>query len=134
MKIVKNITTLMLISLATAGSAFATEYEAGDDAFESKLCVTAATNSKSRLDSRIDHYVTGRILNKKYAIVANEVLCNGTSIAQFAAMAGNDEVAQKLASYQKTKVMIRDIARQDNTFHDNDNDDAAHGNVIIIKG
>lgn len=119
MKIVNTIKTLVIISLAAAGVANANNYKAGDDTMESKLCVSAATSSEFQMTSKIKFYLPGSQINRKYQLVANNVSCNGLSIAEFAADAGNYEVANKLASYQKKNAKIHDLANKSN------------GNVVV---
>ena len=49
-------------------------------------------------------------MTTKYQIVANNLNCNGINIVDFAEMAGNIQIANKLKSYRIENVEIRDIA------------------------
>lgn len=113
MKIENTLQAVLFISLATATSAYASEYDAADKGMESKLCVAAATMTKSQMRNTIVRTVQERrTVNGKYEVVANQIVCNGERIADFAAGAGNYEVAAKLASYQKRNVRISDLAKK----------------------
>lgn len=115
MKIVNTLQAVLFISLATATTAYASQYNAADKAMESKLCVAAATMTKSQMRNTILRTVhERRTINGKYEVVANQIVCNGERIADFAADAGNYELAAKLASYQKKNVKISDIAKKSN--------------------
>lgn len=110
MKIVNTIKAVLFISLATAGTAYAAQYEAADKETESQLCAAAATMTPSQMRNKLTRTVhESSTINGKYAVVANQIMCNGKHIADFAAHAGNYELAEKLASYEKTNVKITDL-------------------------
>ena len=100
--------SLTTANVATAGNS--RTYVANDDSIESKICVAAATGSKLHLNSKVKDLSTTKLMSTKYQIVANNLNCNGINIVDFAEMAGNIQIANKLKSYRIENVEIRDIA------------------------
>ena len=114
MGIVKKGLTAALITFGFASFANAGIYEAADNSFESKLCVTAATSSKVKMNRLVRHYMpraTTAQMGATYKLIANELYCNGVDVAEFAQQAGNDAIAIKLQKYRTKNVQIRDIAK-----------------------
>jgi hypothetical protein len=85
-------------------------YEATDNSIESSICVAAATGSNLRMNALIKNISSSKFMNRKYRLVANQLSCNGINVADFAALAGNTNVANKLKSYRGKNVTINDIA------------------------
>lgn len=110
--------TLTTASLASAGDD--QSFVATDNSIESKICAAAANASKMRMNNAVKQISPTKHMHTKYELVANKLQCNGINIADFAAKAGNIEVAKKLRSYRDTNVEILDIAATYN------------GNVSII--
>ncbi len=113
MNISKVKVLLVALALTTANLASAGDsltYVASDNSIESKLCVAAATASKTRVNTIVKQVSSTKLTRKNYTLVANELSCNGINIADFAAQAGNIAVANKLKSYRTKNVEIRDIA------------------------
>jgi len=110
MGIAKKGLTLVALTFGMALSANAATYQAADDTLESKLCVTAATGSKLKMNKAIQQFRSGTNVTANYRIVANKLYCNGVDVAEFAATAGNYAVAEKLEGYRSSNVQIRDIA------------------------
>ena len=100
--------TLTTANLASAGND--QSFVATNNSIESKICMAAASASKMRMNSAVKQISPTKHMNTKYELVANKLQCNGINIADFAAKAGNIEVAKKLRSYRDTNVEIRDIA------------------------
>jgi hypothetical protein len=120
----KNITTIVTLSsilLFAASSNASTddthieapaEYEAVNDSMETHLCLAAAKSTQAELkQTMFQHVHEYRTVNGMYKFVANNVLCNGKAIADFAVQAGNMDVAYKLASYEKQRITISDLAK-----------------------
>jgi hypothetical protein len=113
MNITKTKLLLIALALTTANLASAgikQTYVAQNDSIESKICVAAATGSKVRMNSAVKQLSSSQHMHTKYELVANKISCNGINVADFAAQAGNVEVANKLKSYRTKNVEIRDIA------------------------
>ena len=113
MNISKTKLLLVAIALTTANIATAgngKSYVAQDNSIESKICVAAASGSKTRLNSAVDQISPTKMMHQKYALLANKLSCNGINVADFAAEAGNEEVASMLKSYRTKNVKIRDLA------------------------
>ena len=118
MGIVKLGMSAVLLSMTVAGTAMASEYTAADNSKESKLCVAAATNNKMQMHRKIADFTPTIMTSKNYKLVANKLYCNGVNISEFAKLAGNFVVADKLASYRDNFVEIRDLAdRRNGTVH-----------------
>jgi hypothetical protein len=100
--------TLTTANLATAGNGRV--YFANDDSIESKICVAAATASKLRMNSQVRQISSSKLMSTKYQLVAKKLNCNGINVADFAELAGNTDIANRLKSYQNKSVKIRDIA------------------------
>jgi hypothetical protein len=100
--------TLTTANLASAGND--QSFVATNNSIESKICMAAASASKMRMNSAVKQISPTKHMNTKYELVANKLQCNGINVADFAAKAGNIEVAKKLRSYRDTNVEIRDIA------------------------
>lgn len=111
MTTIKSALTIAALTLGLSTAANAATYTAADDNIESKLCVAAATATKMSMHRQISQFRPSTLTSVNYRLVANKVYCNGQSIAEFALAAGNDTVANKLKSYQKPNVEIRDIAK-----------------------
>lgn len=107
-KLMVVVFSLTTANVATAGNS--RTYVANDDSIESKICVAAATGSKLNLNSKVKDLSTTKLMSTKYQIVANNLNCNGINIVDFAEMAGNIQIANKLKSYRIENVEIRDIA------------------------
>ncbi|MFQ3190987.1 MAG: hypothetical protein ACI89W_000262 [Gammaproteobacteria bacterium] len=107
-KLMVVVFSLTTANVATAGNS--RTYVANDDSIESKICVAAATGSKLHLNSKVKDLSTTKLMTTKYQIVANNLNCNGINIVDFAEMAGNIQIANKLKSYRIENVEIRDIA------------------------
>nr|WP_297349216.1 DUF3718 domain-containing protein [uncultured Glaciecola sp.] len=107
-KLMMVVITLTTTNIATAGNSRL--YVANDNSIETRICVAAATGSKLRLKSQIDKISSSKLMSPKYRMVANQLNCNGINVADFATLAGNIEVANKLRSYRSNSVEIRDIA------------------------
>ena len=107
-KLMVVVFSLTTANVATAGNS--RTYVANDDSIESKICVAAATGSKLHLNSKVKDLSTTKLMSTKYQIVANNLNCNGINIVDFAEMAGNIQIANKLKSYRIENVEIRDIA------------------------
>jgi hypothetical protein len=100
--------SLTTANLATAGNS--RTYIANDDSIESEICVAAATGSKLHLNSKVKDLSTTKLMSTKYQMVANDLNCNGINIVDFAELAGNIKIANKLRTYRNKNVEIRDIA------------------------
>ncbi|MFT4655056.1 MAG: hypothetical protein ACJA0G_001031 [Kangiellaceae bacterium] len=109
-KLLLVVLTLTTANLATAGAVNSKTYEAQDNSIESKICVAAATASNARMNSTVKQMSSTKLMHTKYTLIANEIRCNGINVADFAAQAGNIEVAKKLKSYRTKNVEILDIA------------------------
>lgn len=104
---------LVAVALSTATIASAgnkQSYVAQDNSIESKICVAAASASKMRMNNAVKSISPAKHMSAKYELVANKLSCNGINIADFAAKAGNIDVANKLKSYRSKNVEIHDIA------------------------
>ena len=124
MGIAKKGLTVLAVTFGLALSAHASDatYVAGDNSAESKLCVAAATASKMNMRNKIRLFrasSTPSTINQTYRLVANKLYCNGIDVAEFAASAGNQDVADKLMKYRDNDVQIRDIAK------------VSHGTVVV---
>lgn len=120
----KTITTVVALSsilLFAASSSASTDdiniesaadYKAVNDSMETHLCIAAAKSTQAELkQTMFQHVHEYRTFNGMYKFVANNVLCNGKAIADFAVQAGNMDVAYKLASYEKQRITISDLAK-----------------------
>jgi hypothetical protein len=113
MTISKTNLLLAVLALTTANLANAGEsktYVSQDNSIESNMCVAAATASKLRMNSVVKEVLSTKNMHAKYQLVANKISCNGINVADFAAQAGNIDIANKLKSYRTKNVEIRDIA------------------------
>lgn len=122
MGIAKKGLTFLAVTFGLALSANAETYVAADNSPESKLCVTAATANKMRMHNEVRTFrasTTKGTLGKSYRLIANQLYCNGVDIAEFAASAGNQVVADQLMKYRDSNVQIRDIAK------------VSHGTVLV---
>lgn len=78
MKTLTKAISIVAISTFFAGAAMAApQIEAADDSVTSTLCVTVASGSKLKLHKQIK----ASVVDKNY--VANEMTCNGMSVATF---------------------------------------------------
>ena len=112
-KLLLVVLTLTTANIATAGAGNSKTYAVQDNSIESKICVAAATASNARMNSIVKQMSSTKLMHTKYALIANELKCNGINVANFAAQAGNIEVANKLKSYRAKNVEILDIAATD---------------------
>ncbi|WP_438865055.1 hypothetical protein [Neptunicella sp.] len=101
----------------------ATTYVAADNSRESKLCVSAA------MDSRIGFYITYKKSGKGLHYIANSITCNNLLIGDFANQAGNTLNANHLAKFQRVKghALIKDYALTDKQ---NDSEDK----IVLVHG
>lgn len=122
MGIAKKGLTVLVATFGFALSANAATYKAADNSPESHLCVTAATASKMKMNNEVRTFrasTSKGTLGKSYRLIANKLYCNGVDIAEFAAEAGNQKVADQLMKYRDNNVQIRDIAKM------------SHGKVFV---
>lgn len=121
MGIVTKGLTAIALTFGLASASNAATYQVADDSLESKLCVAAATDSKIALHKKVKDFRTVSSVSSNFRLLANELHCNGLSVAQFAEQAGNDVAAGQFEKYESTNrnVEIRDIAK------------VSHGNVHI---
>lgn len=122
MGIAKKGLTFAAVTFGLALNASAATYVAADNSAESKLCVTAATANKMRMHNEVRTFranTSKGTIGKSYRLIANQLYCNGVDIAEFAASAGNQQVADKLMKYRDNDVQIRDIAK------------ISHGTVVV---
>lgn len=105
--------TITGILLASMQLQAAPTYVAADNSRESKLCVSAAM--ESRIGFRMDVEYSGIMMRT----VANHLSCNDQPVAEFAQAAGNTANAAILQRYYtpKTRVEIREA----NTLKNIDN-------------
>jgi hypothetical protein len=112
MNISKVKSLLVAAALTTTSLASAKDsrtYHANENSIESKLCVAAASALRPHFNVMVDKISPSKFRNKKYRLVANKLHCNGMNVADFAAQAGNIDVANKLQSYRNSNLEIRDI-------------------------
>lgn len=105
---------VLIVGIAASSFALAgTEkvFVESDNSFESNICVAAATMNKRKLTTKLDTAIPGNMKASKLQFVANELTCNGMPVAEFAFQAGNYEVANVLAEYERNNVKILDIAQ-----------------------
>lgn len=105
---IKQFFLTIAASVIFVGSVSATDkqYNAVDGSLYTKICVTAASGNKLQLikaieDSGFSHHY-----------VANQVTCNGMSIGQFAAQAGNQVAQNYLNKFLKKSTEEARIAKQ----------------------
>ncbi|WP_416308300.1 hypothetical protein [Neptunicella sp. SCSIO 80796] len=101
----------------------ATTYVAADNSRETKLCVSAA------MDSRVGFYVSYKESGKGIHYIANNIACNNLLIGEFADKAGNLANAAFLEKFQRSEghIQIKDYVSMPQ--EDNNVD-----RVVIVRG
>lgn len=119
---VKSIFMLAAMSIPAVANA-ATTYVAADNSKETRLCVSAA------MDSRIGFYISYKKSGKGMHYIANSITCNNLLIGDFADQAGNTLNANHLAKFQRIKghALIKDYALADKQ---NDSEDK----IVLVHG
>jgi len=105
--------TLVVVSFSVIASANALTYKfvANDNSFETKLCVLAGSNEKSKLKHAMSNY------SKSNRFIANSIRCNDMVMSTFAQRYEADDASNYLNKFTlprnkdvETKVTIQDIA------------------------
>lgn len=112
MKIVKISVLFLALSAVASASAMDGQYEAADNSYETKLCMTIATKSLSQVKRVITQANTSKLPSVDYKQVTQNIHCNGLHVADFAYQVGKINVANKLNKYRNTHVSIEDIAKK----------------------
>lgn len=120
LKIMSAVAVLSLAGIANAKANTNAEYVATDDSVESEICVAATHANKQKMDAKLEASFSNQRLSKKYDLIANNLTCNDTPVAEFALEAGNYELAKKLAEHMDNNITIHDIAKRDEKSNSDD--------------
>ncbi len=113
--------SLMFSSVAMAGQY---KYIAVDDSKESKICVSAATDSIASFGKFVSDSAVDTFPGVHFRNIANNLYCNGDSVIRFAQAAGNNDVADRLSKYRKGNVSIQYMSQHKAVYQ---------GAVLIAK-
>ncbi len=117
MKFLKLTLVTAAILVATSTQAVTYKFIAKDNSAETKICVLAGSNEKTKLKRMIRRYSNTNRFTTNPRYIANYISCNDMVIASFASRYHADDVASYLNRYtlpknktMETDVTIKDIA------------------------
>lgn len=122
----RTLTGLTLSLIMISGVASAATYVVADDSYESRICVSAAT----------DGFGTFKAWSVRSGIglklIANKLSCNDVAVADFAADAGNQRVSDKLHRLENIKSYLEINVRETSAMILKPS--ANENTVIYVKG